>query len=260
MQKFPVQYRDMQRPVVLLLVGLFITASLGLLEAQRFGRRQAFIFEPEEIPETEFIFIRLRFGTPYGLGAMSGWEHDYPQAEHHINTLVAEATGIDIERMSYRILNLDDPELFKYPFAYISEPGTMELTDSEVENFREYLDRGGFVMVDDFDGNRDMSNWHWNLKRMYPDREMIPLTAKHPIFHTFYNITDLEVTAYAASRNYPVFYGYPSEDGEHLSMIICFNNDIGDLWEWLDQARYALEPSAEGVRLGINFFVYAMTH
>ena len=92
----------------MLLVGLFIAASLGLLEAQRFGRRQAFIFEPEEIPQTEFIFIRLRFGTPYGLGAMGGWEHDYPQAEHHINTLVAEATGIDIERMSYQILNLDE--------------------------------------------------------------------------------------------------------------------------------------------------------
>ena len=254
----------MKLPQFVALIVLFVVASLGgatLLEAQRFFRnRNSFIYEPNEPPETEFVFIRLRYNTHGGSWGMSGWEHDYPQAEWHINTLAGEATALDVERMSYQVIDMDDPELFNYPFAYISEPGTMNLTDAEVKNFKEYLDRGGFVMVDDFDGYNDLSNWDYSLKRMYPGREMIPLTVDHPIFHTFYDITDLDLTAYYASPGWPVFYGYPSENGEDISMIMCYNNDIGDYWEWLDQPRYPLKPSAAGVRLGINFLIYSMTH
>ncbi len=254
----------MKRSLILFALFVFLAAgSITLLEAQRFGRfrgRPSLIYEPTDIPETEFVFARIRFTTHGGTWEMSGWEHDYPAAEQHINTLVEEATDLNVARMSYQIVRLDDPELFTYPFIYISEPGTMRLTVAEVEGFREYLDRGGFVMVDDFDGYNDLSNWDWNLKRVYPDREMIPLTVDHPIFHTFYDISDLDVTAFAASNGWPVFYGYPTDNGEDTSMIICFNNDIGDLWEWLDRPVYPLKPSAEGVRLGINFLLYALTH
>jgi hypothetical protein len=255
----------MKRRLLPVLVALFLLVSLagaGFLEAQRrfFGNRNPMIYEANEPPDTEFVFIRLRYNTHGGSWGMSGWEHDYPQAEWHINTLAREATVLDIERMSYKVLDMDDPELFNYPFAYISEPGTMNMTDAELKNFKEYLDRGGFVMVDDFNGYNDLSNWDYNLKRMYPGREMIPLTVDHPIFHTFYDITDLDLTAIYVSEGWPVFYGYPSEDGKNISMIICYNNDLGDYWEWLDQPRYPLQPSAEGVRLGINFLIYSMTH
>lgn len=245
------------------LVMLLATGSIFHLDGQRFRRfpeRSNTIHETTEIPKTEFVFARIRFTTHGGAWEMSGWEHDYPAAEQHINALVEETTGLDVGRMSYQVIRLDDPNLFAYPFIYISEPGTMKLTQREIDGFREYLDRGGFVMVDDFDGYDDLSNWNWNLKQIYPDREMIPLTVDHPIFHTFYEITDLDVTAFAAANGWPVFFGYPTENGKDTSMIICFNNDIGDLWEWLDQPVYPLKPSAEGVRLGINFVLYALTH
>ena len=250
---------------ILVLILLLATGIITLLEAQLgFMNRQPFAFmDLENEPSvTEFVFARLRFSTLAGSWQdMSGWEHDYPQAEQHINMLIQETTEIDVDRMSYRIVDMDDPDLFNYPFAYISEPGTMQMTEPELNNFREYLDRGGFVMVDDIlNGLVDMSTWEWNLGRIYPDREMIPLTSAHPIFNTFYEITDLGLTAYAGLPDSPVFYGYPAANGTDLSMIICFNNDIGDYWEWLDQPRYPLAPSSAGVRLGINFFVYALTH
>ena len=56
-----------------------------------------------------------------------------------------------------------------------------------------------------------------------------------------------------------VFYGIDNANGD-LSVIICFNNDVGDFWEWIDRPQYALRPSAEGLKLGINFVLYAMSH
>ena len=87
----------------------------------------------------------------------SGWSHDYPDAEEHINQIMSEATGVNVDKMSYKIIPLESDEIFKYPFGYISEPGQMGLTETEIKNFREFVDRGGFVMLDDFDNARQFA-------------------------------------------------------------------------------------------------------
>lgn len=243
--------------LAMLLIGFVVLGVVSGLEAQRFRRS----FEQEEPPQTEFIFARIRYSS-FGMWSRwgyPGWFHDYPDAEQHINQIMSEATIINVERMSYKIVDMDSPELFKYPFSYISEPGTMQLTDREVENLREYLNRGGFVMVDDFDGMPSLDNLERNLKRVFPERDIFPLAIGHPIFSTFYDIPTLDVTPPYEVSGPPLFYGYPDGKG-NLAMIICYNNDVGDFWEWIDRPMYPLKPSTEALRLGINFIVYAMTH
>ncbi len=251
--------------LVAALLGLF--AATAFPQVQRALQRLWHDLETNRHPPegTEFIFARVHFngGGPgrgfFGFRYLEGWAHDYPDAEEHILQVANEATGINLNKMSYVIVPLDSEELFRYPFLYFSEVGEMNLTDDEVENLREYLNRGGFAMVDDFDGQGSLEWFAAQMRRVFPDRSFIELTLDHPIFHTFYEIPTLEVTPPYQVSAPPKFYGYLDDRGR-LSMIINHNNDIGDFWEWIDQPVYPLEPSTEALRFGINYFIYSLTH
>ncbi|MBI4461174.1 MAG: DUF4159 domain-containing protein, partial [Acidobacteria bacterium] len=127
--------------------------------------------------------------------------------------------------------------------------------------FREYLSRGGFAMIDDFDSQGNLDHFLSQMKKVFPERGFAEMAIEHPIFHTFFEIPtlDIEPPYQARDGGRPTFYGYFDGRGR-LSMIICHNNDVGDFWEWIDQPRYPLQPSTEALRFGINFFVHALTH
>ena len=235
----------------------FLILMVLATSVQLFGQRfNSFIEDNAAVPQdSEFIFARWQ----YGVGRNGGWWHDYPDAEQHINQVMKEATGVHVDRMSYRIVPISSKDIFKYPFGYISEPGMMSLTNEEVKNFREYVDRGGFVMIDDFDGARQWAVMKQNLDRVFPDREMFRVEDTHKILHSYYDIDSLYVESPYNVGAPAVFYGINNDKG-NLAVMICFNNDIGDYWEWIDRPEYALKPSAEGLRLGINFVLYSMTH
>jgi hypothetical protein len=239
-------------------------SAAALLQAQRgrfggqFGRPRS--YEQNEPPPTEFVFARLHYNAIYRGGG--GWYHDYPNAEEHILQIMKEASGINVDPRSYRLVELSSPEIFRYPFLYISEPGEMGLTDEEVVNMREFILRGGFIMIDDFDEHDwppSLPNLKQNLKRVFADREMFVLPDDHPLLRIYYDIDNLNVRHPMMPQMKGIFYGFPNEHGD-ICMIICYNNDVGDYWEWIDQPRYALKPAAESLRLGMNFIMYAMTH
>jgi hypothetical protein len=234
-----------------LLACLVFVLVTGVAMGQ-FGGRQR-IQQNYDVPETEFIFARWQYESG------SGWNHDYPNAEEHINQIMSEATGIHVDKMSYTIVPISSDEIFNYPFAYISEPGQMYLSDAEVRNFREFVDRAGFVMLDDFDGERMFSIMAENLQRVFPDREMFRMEDSHAILNTYYKIDSLYVESPYDVGGKAEFFGIKDEHGR-LAVIICYNNDIGDYWEWIDEPNYALRPSAEALRMGVNFVLYAMTH
>jgi hypothetical protein len=215
-----------------------------------------------EPPPTEFIMARWR---PWDPGRQAGWNHDYPCAEQHILQVITETSIVDAEISSYRIVDIrDDEEIFRYPFAYVSHPGDMILTDEEVENVREYINRGGFIMMDDFGGQgaaaeaREWSGFVQNMRRIFPDREPFELTLDHPIFRMLYDIESINLV-HPMSGTTSVFLGYPDGRGG-IAAVICFRNDLGDFWEYIDDRTYPVEPSAEALKLGLNFVHYAMTH
>jgi hypothetical protein len=157
------------------------------------------------------------------------------------------------------IVDIDSPDLFKYPFTYMSEPGFLELNPKDVENFREYLDRGGFVLVDDFRGPRHLQNLIYQMKKVYPNREIIQLDVTHPVFTSFYTIETLDMIPPYPGSGPVQFLGLLDDEGR-LQMVINYNNDLSEFWEKLDRAEIPLELAANSLRLGVNYLVYALTH
>src|SRR5262249_36920940 len=159
---------------------VLILAGSVLVYGQRFRRRSLVQNDP---PPTELIIARWQYQAMGKFGG-TGWTHNYPTSEQHLAQVVSEATSINVTNMSYRIVGLGTPDVFKYPFAVVSEPGEMRLTEQEVVNLRQYVDRGGFVVFDDFDGLADLNALRREVHRAFPERKLVKLTIDHPIFHT----------------------------------------------------------------------------
>jgi hypothetical protein len=214
--------------------------------------------EPSRRPE-EFHFVRIQFNS-YGGGWIPGWAQDYPYAETSLLTILSELTTIQTTPQSFSIVRLDDPEIMNYPLIYFSEPGGWMITPQEAANLREYLDRGGFAIFDDFDGPRDWANFQRSIRQVLPERNLQRLTIEHPIFQQFYEIETLDVLppAYLRHRK-PEFWGISDEAGR-LQLIVNFNNDIGDYWEWSSETFYPINLSNEAFKFGVNYVIYAMSH
>src|SRR5688572_2384605 len=105
-------------------------------------------------PASEFTFARVEFtmNLEARFQREAPWHHDYPYSEDLYLTMLKEVTTIHTSTESYKIVRFDDPDVFQFPFLYVSEPGFMNLTEKEINGLREYINRGGFVMFDDFRG------------------------------------------------------------------------------------------------------------
>lgn len=241
-------------PAVALIVILTLSSQV---HAQFFGRRAAIPVPDNNPPPSELITSRWRFGTNGRIGHM-GWSHNYPDAEMNLNEFIERTTRVEVDPYAYRLLDLSSPEIFEYPFAYISEPGEMEMTEAEVINLREYIDRGGFIMIDDFDGDH-MANLREEMRRVFPDRRFERLSADDPILDIIFAVDDLRSTAPYVPGGDPVFYALKNERGE-IAVIACHNNDLANFWEWYGSPRYPLQPATDAFRIGANLVVHAFTH
>ena len=243
------------RIISLVAIPLFLLC-VSLTHAQGFGR--CLRNTQNDPPATEFIAARWHFGTN-GLIRHCGWSHNYPYSELHLNEFVAETTRIDVQAQSYRIIELGSDDIFDHPFTYVSEPGEMELSEQEVVNLRQYVDRGGFVLIDDFDGPVHLSQLRSQMLRVFPDRLFFSLTIDHPIFDLIFELQDLKGMAPYVPGGALVYYGMLNERGE-VAIVACFNNDLANFWDRIDQGSYPLRPSTDAFRMGINYLVYSMTH
>lgn len=154
---------------------------------------QSFTDNPEY--RGDFVFTRIRYDSPGGWGYRRGrsswWSHDYPRADQHLSTLLDELTNIRVELEGTNVFVLDDPELFKYPLAHISEPGFWTMTDEEAQSLREYVLRGGFLIFDDFE-REQWYNMEAQLQRVLPEYHLIEIDVSHPIFHTFFEMKTID--------------------------------------------------------------------
>lgn len=250
----------MNRPrlwVMLLLLGVLSAALLEAQRGRRFDNSSAGVITKKEDPKTEFSIARWYSSNWRG----GGWSHDYPAAEEHILQIMKEVSLIDVDRLSYKIVDISSPEIFKYPFAYVSHPGEVFPSEEEVVNIREYIERGGFMMLDDFGGQNndwEMDGWLELLRRTFPGREMYPLKDDHQLLRISYQIDNLNME-HPMSHAKSTFYGFNDDKGR-LAMVICWANDVGDYWEFIDEPVYRVKPSAEALKLGVNIALYSMTH
>ena len=229
--------------------------SSGPLSAQRRGWR--FQLEPNVPYDGRFTFARIRYMV-YG---RSGWEFDYPTMERNLMTMMQEITAVRPQVAGSNIHTLDDPELLKYPVAYLSEPGYWLPSDSEAVGLRTYLAKGGFLIVDDF-MRGEWRNFESQIRRALPGARIEPLNLSHPVFHTVFDIETLDMSyphdAYLKAEFHGIYQD--NDPAKRLMVVINYNNDIGDYMEWSGQGWWAVNISNEAYKLAINYIIYGLTH
>jgi Domain of unknown function (DUF4159) len=253
----------MRRLIVLAFIGSFLGLYVWVQKSSSDAPHQ----------NSEFVYARIRYHLTFDAWQVREvpWHHDYPYSDETFPTVLGEVTNIKTDPTSFQIVDIDSPDLFKYPFAYLCEPGYLELNAKDVVNLRNYLDRGGFILVDDFrtaDTSQgrggpkdDIANFRLQMKKVYPDRDFVRLDLSDPIFSTFYKIDSLDMKApYVFPGQHPVeFLGLRDNHG-NLQMVLNNNNDISEFWEWLDEGQMSMHDAATSFHFGINYVVYAMTH
>ena len=222
----------------------------------------------EADPGDVFTFVRIQYNSYRG---RYRWNTDYPDADLNLSYRLQQLTSIKTDPNG-KILRLTDEELFKYPFIYIIEPGGMTLSEEEVLALREYLERGGFLMVDDFWGEDEWANFAHELKRVFPNRPIEDIPLEHEIFNIVYKIKKKplipSVHAYQ-NGNWTErwdaeepHYRCVKDDSGRLMTVICHNTDLGDGWEQegTDSGYFETYSEPYAYPLGINIVTYAMTH
>ena len=228
-------------------------------------------FDPAREPKVEydgrFAFVRLRYGPAVDMSGGYGryrreppWMHDFPRADFHFLKILSEITFVRTYIDEGMIVTLDDPDLAMFPVAYMSEPGFWTMSDAELEGLRNYLNKGGFIIFDDFRGNH-IENLLFQMRRVMPDSQFQKLDVSHPIFHSFFELKKLDVP-HPLVRVKPIYYGYFRNNDPHDRMlaIVNYNNDLAEYWEWSGTGMFAVDLSNEAYKFGVNYVVYAMTH
>jgi hypothetical protein len=242
------------------LVGAVLTLPpLGWAQGRN---RQVTSFEPNSPYDGRYTFVRIRYSMSLD-GGFGGrdikWAHDYPRGERHFTKIVSELSTLRVRTLQSNILTLDDPELFKFPIAYLCEPGFWQPSEAEVLGLRNYLLKGGFIIFDDFAGSH-WYNFETQMRRVLPNLRPMRLTTQDKVFDAFYRITSL-------NYNHP-YYGMPSEffgiyenndRSQRLLAVINYNNDISEYWEFSDEAMFPLDASNEAYKLGVNYLINALT-
>lgn len=257
------------------LSGPRVAVLLALLALPALAQRGGFrgmaegTFAPNVRYDGRFTFARIAYNRERYAGATGPsqwvmWSHDYPKGDAHITKIVAELSTLWADLDHTNIFYLDDPELTKFPFAYLCEPGAWQPSAAEVEGMRNYLAKGGFVLVDDIGANQ-WSNMEAQLRRVLPDLRLLPVPNTHPIFDSFFRIRDpVGVVAGAgAYRGVPEYYGlYEDNDpSKRLMMIVNYKGDVSEYWEWSDQGNFApITETNDAYKLGVNYVIYALTH
>lgn len=217
-----------------------------------------------------YHFLRVRWGgggERFGFGRRGRealWAHDYPRGERNFLKILDETTFVRAQTEGSNIVTLDDPELFKYPVAYIVEVGFWDPSDEEVERLGEYLRKGGFLVVDDFRderGVRALDNLALHLKRALPESVMMQVEDSDPIWDSFFRVEPDAVIPPYGPQNFAWYGIYEDNDrSKRLMAMINHNNDLSEYWEFSDYGWLPIDLSNEAYKLGVNYVVYALTH
>jgi hypothetical protein len=254
------------------IAAVLLLAVAAVAGAQRRGgwfRWRPLQVRPNTSYDGRFTFVRLKYETApggYWYRGLPAWAHGYPLAERNLMRILNELTPLDAHE-AINVLALDDPELMKYPVAYIIEASWWTLTDREAAALRAFMEKGGFVIVDDFKRTGDFGSRGWepfaeNMRRVLPGVKFYDLDLSHPIFHCFFEIDSLDDFPQAYNAGRPVFRGvYQDNDPrQRLQMVVNYNTDISQFWEWSGRGFRPVPDTNEAYKLGVNYIIYGLTH
>src|SRR5690348_7967989 len=242
-----------------------------------------FPLPPDWNEASEWVFARLMYPTTsirldwqseYKRGfdwreGGTNWTIDYPRSDRHLSSALRRLTRIQTRSVEQPVSLDDGNEVYNWPWLYGVEVGHWDLTDAQAAKLRDYLLRGGFFMCDDFHGTREWQVFVASMSRVFPDRPIVDIPNEDAIFHTIFDLDDrYQVPGEQVLYTHQVWEhdGYDAiwrgiyDNKGRLMVAICHNMDLGDSWEHADNPLYPERYSALGIRIGVNYIVYAMTH
>jgi Domain of unknown function (DUF4159) len=243
----------------------------------------------------EWVRARLRYPDIYGYpnfpwyvrrGESIGyWTMDYPRSDRHLLEGVRRLTRIDTRSVE-QVVDLDGTDdIYNWPMLYAVEPGHWKLPDDQAKQLREFILRGGFFMCDDFHGDEEWPDYNFpgrmlnewesfmsSMSKVFPDRQVEEIPSSDPIFHTLYDLDD-RFQVPGSSNYFETHTTYEKgptgkvphwrcirDDKGRIIVAICHNMDLGDGWENSDDPKYAEKWASLAYRVGMNYFVYDLTH
>lgn len=223
----------------------------------------------------EWVFARYMYRSVIqrswrgGIGRLGNWTIDYPRSDRHLSAALRRLTRIQTRSNEEPVAAEDGDDVYNYPWLYAVEVGHWDLTDLQAAKLRDFLDRGGFFMCDDFHGTHEWSVFVHSMHKVFPNRPIVDIPNDDPIFHTVYDLDNrYQVAGYQFVESH-VTYEYGGieprwraiyDDKGRIMVAICHNMDLGDSWENADDPLYPERFSALGFRIGVNYVTYAMTH
>jgi len=272
-----------RKPILGLAFGLAVTAGLWAFQLpfrEYPGQEYSdFPLPPDYHEKTEFVFARLMY--PQGNWGIFGWlwrfdwrqgrsawTNDYPRSDRHFVLALRRLTRVEVRSVEQPVSLDDGDDIYNWPFLYCVGPNQMNLSDAQRKKLRDYLDRGGFLLGDDFWGETDWSYFQRNMGQLLPGRSIVELQNEDAIFHTVFDLDRrYQVSGAWSLSGMPYLNGGRDPhwraiyDGKgRVQVAVLFNHDTGDSWEWADDPDYPERYSALGIRTGVNYVVYAMTH
>lgn len=275
----------LRRLLSLLSVYLILNCSVAIGQVLNLGDNEDLSIYGNEI--TDFQWIRGQYtnhagGARGGYGMRRGgwWDTDYPDSDENFLRGVQRYTNIDTNPRNHEFIQLTDPRLFENIFLYMnwkrvpigSSYSGPNFSPEEIEALREFMFRGGFVMVDDFWGQPHLDDMFMEMGKIFPDREIIKLNNTHEIFHVFFDIDEVaQVPGRMVTWDFggylkmddpsypPEVYAVLDDDGR-IMMVANYNTDLGDGWEHTFYKGYPTKSTNDAYKIGINFLIYAFSH
>jgi hypothetical protein len=214
-------------------------------------------------------FARYRWGRLDWHEGGTSWSQDYPRADRHFAAALRRLTRIHTRSVEQPVNPDDTDDIYDWPWLCAGEMGDWKLTASQAKNLREFLLRGGFLMLDDFWGPDEWDRFMESMQVVFPDRPIVEIEDRDAIFHSVYDLDDryripgmwgIRGQQRGRSEGAVPHWRAIYDDKGRVMVAMCFNNDVGDSWEWADEPEYPEKYSALGIRLGVNYVVYSMTH
>ena len=269
-----------QRSAAIVLLFLMLAPGAALIRGLQWSRHsQRYEREMQDpVPDppdadrnAEFTFARLRYRSGFsgrGFGR-SSWGVDANRADRLFELAIRRLTRIDTKSVE-EVIDIDDGPMSDFPWLYAVEVGRWGISDEQGKRIRSFLDRGGFLMVDDFHGGYEWAVFMEGLKKIFPDRPVVEIPAEDQIFHLIGELDkNIQVPGaryiwtgltYERADGFPANWRGIYDDKGRLMVAICHNMDLGDAWQYADDPRYPERFASQALHVGVNYLTYAMTH
>jgi hypothetical protein len=279
-----------KRPLATVAVLIAVAAgALAVAHAQQRIWSGFYGYTPPKFPTSEtydgsFNFCRAMFTSDRR--EKQGWGTDYPGADINFSVRLGELTKVPVKRITDGdeqipdavVVRLTDDWLFRCSFTLMEDAGTARFSDAEVERLREYLLKGGFLLVSDYHGSLAKAQFDEEIGRVLPPGEfpIVDLTPPdHPMWNTMFHVSRIPqmasiqtwrrtaggtVERWNEDGSPPDVRGIADDHGR-IMVVMVHNTDLPDPWEREgEESEYFFRFSPQAYAVGVNILLYALTH